>query len=98
MRSRPRPRLRRPASPPRAQNQRDDITHTPAMPNLRKNDRPTIAHGPRIALHNPQIRTDRIGEVALIDHEQVATRDAGPALAGDFVAAGDVDDIDDVVG
>lgn len=65
---------------------------------LSENSRPALAHATRVALHDSQIRANRLSEVDLVDDKQVAARDAGPALARHLVAARDVDDVDDKVG
>lgn len=65
---------------------------------LGENRRPALAHLPRVALHDAQIGTHGLGEIGLVDDEEIALGDAGAALAGHLVAAADVDDVDDEVG
>ena len=52
----------------------------------------------RVALHHLEAGADQRREVDLVDDEQVGAGDAGPALARDLVAGGDVDDVDRQVG
>ena len=52
------------------------------------------AHALGVALHDLEDGADVRREVDLVDHQQVGAGDAGPALARDLVAAGDVDDVD----
>ena len=53
---------------------------------------PRIARG--VVAHDTEIGADERGEVRLVDHEEIGGGDAGPALARDLVAAGDVEDED----
>ena len=61
----------------------------------------TVGPSPRIffgvALHDGEVGADVRREIGLVDHEQIALRDAGAALARHLVAAGDVDHVDRVV-
>ena len=45
-----------------------------------------------------QIRPNGLGEIGFVDHQQIGLRNAGAAFARNFVAAGDVDDLDGVIG
>lgn len=65
---------------------------------LSEHRRAPIPHLPRVALHDSQVGAHSLSEVGLVDNEQVALGYPGAALAGDLVAAADVDDVDDVVG
>lgn len=65
---------------------------------LREDRRTVLSHLRRIALHNAQIRAHDLRQVDLVHDQQVRARDARPALAGYFVAAGNVDHVDDEVG
>lgn len=56
-----------------------------------------VAHLAGVALHDVEVGADGGREVRLVDDEQVALRDAGPALARDLVATAHVDHVDDVV-
>ena len=49
----------------------------------------------RIAMHRCRVYFDIRREVDLIDDEQVAVRDGGPAFAGNVFAFGYVDDVDE---
>src|SRR4051812_39726785 len=57
-----------------------------------------MAHLLRVAVHHLKRRADHRREVDLVDDQQIALRDAGPAFARDLVARGDVDDIERQVG
>ena len=56
------------------------------------------AHFFRVAFHDGEVCADGGGEVGFVDDEEVGLGDAGAAFARDFIAAGDVDDLDGVVG
>lgn len=73
------------------------MIHSDILLDLRKHRRAAFPHLPGIPLHDAQVGPDGLGEVGLVDDQQVALGDAGPSLAGDLVAARDVDDVDDVV-
>lgn len=55
------------------------------------------AHDFGIAGHDLQVRADVGREVGFVNKQQIAVADGRPALAWDFVALGDVDDIDEGV-
>lgn len=69
-----------------------------ALLHLGEDGRAALAHLAGVALHDAEVGADGVGEVGLVDDEEVALGDAGAALAGDLVAAADVDDVDDEVG
>lgn len=52
------------------------------------------AHAGGVGVHHIQIGAHVGGQVGLVDDEQVALGDARAALARDFLAGGDVDDVD----
>lgn len=68
------------------------------MLNNRKNSRTPLPHLGRIPLHNPQIRTHRLGQINLVHHQQIRARDTRPALPGNLVTARNVDHVDDEIG
>lgn len=74
------------------------MIHAHALLHLGEDRGAAFAHLARVALHDAQIGADGLGEIGLVDDEEVALGDAGAALAGDLVAAADVDDVDDEVG
>src|SRR5205823_3088666 len=55
---------------------------------------PALAHQLGVPVHHLEAGADIRGEVDLVDHQEIGTGDARPALARDLVAGGDVDDID----
>src|SRR5271155_5625865 len=88
--SRPKPSL--------AAKERDHLVAPLPRLHVRKGERPRLAHARGVGRHHFERGADVRGEVDLVDHEQVGARDAGAALARDFLAARDVDDIDRDVG
>lgn len=64
----------------------------------RKYRRATLAHVGRVPLHHLQIRSNGLGKIDLVHHQQVRPGDTRPALARDLVAARDVNHVDDEVG
>ena len=76
----------------------DDDGDAEAVFDLCEDEWPVAAHGAGIAIHDVQIGADGAGEIGFIDNQEVGLRDAGAAFAGDFVAAGDVDDVDGEIG
>src|SRR5262249_56527684 len=77
-----------------APNPRDHLFQTCTTLEVREDERPLSAHEPGVARHDVEAGADVRGEVDLVDHEEIRTRHAGPALARDFVSSGDVDHID----
>ena len=61
---------------------------------VREHEGARAAHPARVAVHDLERGAHQRREVDLVDHQQVAARDARPALARDLVAGRDVDDID----
>ena len=59
--------------------------------------RPVTAHFFCVALHHAQVRADVRGKVGLVDDHKVAEPDRRAAFARNFVAAGNVDDVDERV-
>ena len=88
----------RTAGLPRAEDQIHNGVHALAMLDLSKDGRTTLAHLPRVALHDAQVRTHNLGQVRLVDDQQVALGNTRPSLSRNLVAATDIDDIDDKVG
>jgi hypothetical protein len=75
------------------QDVRDNLLHAHAVFDLREHNRPFGAHGFGVARHHGKVGADGRGEVGLVDDQQIGLRDPRPALAGDFIAAGHVDDV-----
>lgn len=65
---------------------------------LRKHRRTPLAHLPSVPLHDTQVGADGLGQVRLVDDEQIALRDAGAALARHLVPAADINHVNDKVG
>ena len=55
------------------------------------------AHHAGVVFHDAEVCANEFGQVGFVDDEEVRLGDAGAAFAGDFVACGDVDDVDGVV-
>jgi hypothetical protein len=76
----------------------DNGIHAYAEPDLRQDYRPIPSHGVGVPLHHIQVSADGTGKVGFINHQQVGLRNAGTALAGNLIPAGNVDDVNGVVG
>ena len=76
----------------------DDGVNALAVPDLREDKRPVSPHRPRVAVHHAEVRPDRRRKVGLVNHQQVGLGDAGASLAGDFIPAGNVNDVNGVIG
>lgn len=63
-----------------------------------EDDGAVAAHFFAVAFHDLEAGADDLGEVDFVDDEEVGLGDTRAAFAGDFVAAGDVDDVDGEVG
>src|SRR5262245_3872303 len=74
-------------------NPRNDLFEACAALEVREHEWPLAAHQPRVARHDVEARADMRGEIDLVDHEEIRTRDAGTSLARDLVAPRDVDDV-----
>jgi len=74
-----------------------DLVHTGAVLDLGENKRAGPAHLSGVALHHRQIGADGRRQIGFVDDEKIGLGDAGAAFARDFVAAGDVNNIDGVV-
>ena len=74
----------------RADHLLDDCRHSPRL----EQPQPTLG----VAGHHLERGAEEGGEVDLVDDEEIGSSDAGAALARDFFAARDVDDIDSEVG
>lgn len=92
------PLLLGPARPPSTQDQVNNMLHPDPLLDLREDRRPPLPHLPRVPVHDIQIRADNLGEIGLVDDQQVALCDARASFPRDLVAAADVDDVDDVIG
>jgi len=56
------------------------------------------AHAAGVFGHGVEVDADVGSEVGFVDDQQVRAGDAGAAFAGDFFAAGDIDDVDRQIG
>ena len=77
----------------RSDNVFDDLIHSDSRIGAREQKWPVSAHQSRIAFHNAQIRADRRSKIDLVDHQQIGLRDARAAFARDFIAAGDINNV-----
>ena len=75
-----------------------DLRDAHAAGDLREHHRPVAAHPRSVARHDAEVGADRVGEIGLVHDEEVRLRDPGAALARHLVPAGNVDDVDRVVG
>ena len=86
----------------RLRPRRDDVlgnlAHAHAALHLRHDERPGIALLLTVPRHHLQRRANRLGQLRLVDDQQVSLRDARSAFPRDLVPAADVDDVDDEVG
>src|SRR6185295_12542472 len=73
---------------------RDHIRQTSPGLQIGEHERFVAAHRLRIARHDLEAGADVRGEIDLFEDEQTGSRDAGPALAWNLVAARDVDHVD----
>ena len=74
-------------------NKVDDGIQTLAGLHIGKHERPFATHFLRGAIHDLQLCTHMGPEVDLVDDQQIGLGDTRPALAGDLVARGHIDDI-----
>jgi hypothetical protein len=74
------------------------MIHPISMLHGPKQRRTTLAYLARITLHHTQIRTHSLGQINLVNHQQVTTRNPRPSLAWHLVAARNVDYVDDEIG
>jgi hypothetical protein len=72
----------------------DDRRHTGAILEVREQKRPFPAHPFCVPFHHRKVGADVRRQVDLVDHQQIRPRDAGPSLARDLVASGDVNDVE----
>jgi hypothetical protein len=83
---------------PGVQGVMKDLAQACAVLYLGENKRTVTTHQASVTLHDLEVRADRLGEISFVDHEEVGLRNAGTAFARNFVAAGDIDNIDSVIG
>ena len=65
---------------------------------LREDEGAIAPHLFRVTFHYFEVCSDGLGKVRFVDDQQVGLGDARPALAGDFVTARDIDNLDGVIG
>ena len=75
-----------------------NVLHTNAILHFREDKWSTAPHAFGVAFHHGEVRADGWGEVDFIDDEEVGLSDAGTAFAGDFVATGNINDLDGEIG
>ena len=76
----------------------DDVIHARAMLDLGEDDRAGTTHGVSVAFHYAEIGAHGGGQIGLVDDQEVGLSDPGTAFAWDLIAAGDIDDINGVIG
>ena len=76
----------------------DDGFHADAVLYLGKNEGAGDANHVSVAFHDGEVGADAGGEVGFVDDEEVGLGDAGSALAGEFVAAADINYLDGEIG
>src|SRR5512140_1003847 len=76
----------------------DDLIHAYAVLDLGKQEGAVASHAPGITVHHGKIGADGGRQVGLVDHEQVGLSDPRAALARDLIAAGNIYDLDGVIG
>ena len=75
-------------------DERSNVGDTLSGADVGEHERPFAAHLLRVAVHDFQAGSDIRGKIDLVDDQKVAAGDARAALAGDFIAGGNVDDVD----
>src|ERR1700682_2277007 len=71
----------------------DDVAQALAGLEIGEHERPLAAHAACIAVHHLEGRADHRREIDLVDDQQIALGDAGPALARDLVSRRHVDHV-----
>src|SRR5258708_3248331 len=83
---------------PGMENFGDNFVHPGAMLHLCKNKRAGTTHLASGTLHHSQIRTYGRRQISFVDDQQVGLSNSWPTFARNFVATGNVNDIDGEVG
>lgn len=83
---------------PGTQNEVNNVIHSLTMLHHREDSRAALSHLGRIALHNLQIGTNNLGQIDLVDNQQVRAGDTRSALSGHLVTSSDIDNVDDEIG
>lgn len=83
---------------PRAENHVDGLPDADAVLDHRPDHGAALADFLGLDLHEIHVGADGVGEVALVDDQQIRAGDSRAPFAGHLVTAGDVDDVDDEVG
>ena len=65
----------------------DNLADTLTVLDPGENEGAIAAHLRAVAFHDCEVGSDRLGEIGLVDDEQVGLRDTGAAFAGDLVSA-----------
>jgi hypothetical protein len=76
----------------------EDLGETDSVFHLGKDEGTVAAHEAGVAVHDVEIGANGLGEIGFVDHEEVGLGNAGPAFAGNFVSASDIDYVNGVIG
>jgi hypothetical protein len=76
----------------------NDILHTMTMFDLCENNRARSAHFLRILFHDFEVGPHCRREIRFVDHKEVGLGDAWAPFARNFITAGDINDLDGVIG
>jgi hypothetical protein len=72
----------------------DDVFGAKAVPGLSEEEWTRAAHFDGVVFHDVEVGADGRSQVGFVDDEEVALGDARATFARDFVAAGNIDDLD----
>ena len=76
------------------QDEGDDFFQPYPVVQVGEDEGAFAAHFFAVPVHDVEGGVDLFGDVDFVDDQHVGFGDAGAALAGDFVAGGDVDDVE----
>jgi hypothetical protein len=82
---------------PRVRDVLDDYISANAVFNLSKHEWPVASHFSGIAIHHVQIGANGVGEVGLVNYEQVGLGDTRSTFARYFVTTSHIDDLNRIV-
>ena len=83
---------------PRVENVADNFVQAMAVFDLGKHKGPLPSHQPGIPAHDLKVGADGLGQIGLVDDQQVGLGNARTAFARDFVAPSDVNDLNGKIG
>src|SRR5579871_2612093 len=75
----------------------NDAVEPLAAHQIREHEGPVSTHSPGVAIHHFERSSNKWREIDFVDYQQAAALDARPPLAGNLVAAGYVDYVDEGV-